>query len=189
MSGGVVRGGASGTLSPQLPLLVAEAGQEPAQGGFGWPWGWHERGSLSAWSEAHDKAQWVELTAEQGCHHGATQGLSREPGSAPLTWAKVWRPAWARRGVLCSPADLSCQRTTASLDAEDPSSADPCLLSPPAIARLCPVPCPWWCPGAPTGLTSLWGSPAAEKMGIFWPRAMLFMTSMGEMPVWIISSG
>lgn len=38
-------------------------------------------------------------------------------------------------------------------------------------------------------LTSLWGSPAAEKMGIFWPRAMLFMTSMGEIPVWIISSG
>lgn len=40
--------------------------------------------------------------------------------------------------------------------------------------------------GAPT---SLWGRPAAEKMGIFCPRAMLFITSMGEMPVWIISSG
>lgn len=37
--------------------------------------------------------------------------------------------------------------------------------------------------------TSLWGRPAAEKMGIFWPRAMLFITSMGEIPVWIISSG
>jgi hypothetical protein len=37
--------------------------------------------------------------------------------------------------------------------------------------------------------TSLWGRPAAEKMGIFWPRAMEFMVSMAEMPVWIISSG
>lgn len=41
----------------------------------------------------------------------------------------------------------------------------------------------------PRGPTSLWGRPAAEKMGIFWPRAMLFITSMGEIPVWIISSG
>lgn len=90
----MVRGGASGTLSPHLPLLVAEAGQEPAQGASGGR-GAGMRGSLGAWSEAHDKAQWVELTAEQGCHHGATQGLSREPGSAPLTWAEVWRPAWA----------------------------------------------------------------------------------------------
>ncbi len=39
------------------------------------------------------------------------------------------------------------------------------------------------------GLTSLWGSPAAEKIGIFCPLAMLFMPSMAEMPVWIISSG
>ena len=31
--------------------------------------------------------------------------------------------------------------------------------------------------------------PAAEKRGIFCPRAMEFMTSMVEMPVWIISSG
>lgn len=38
-------------------------------------------------------------------------------------------------------------------------------------------------------LTSLWGSPAAENMGIFWPRAMLFMVSMAEIPVCIISSG
>lgn len=37
--------------------------------------------------------------------------------------------------------------------------------------------------------TSLWGSPAAEKMGIFCPLAILFMPSMAEMPVWIISSG
>ena len=36
---------------------------------------------------------------------------------------------------------------------------------------------------------SLCGSPAAEKSGIFWPRAMEFMVSMVEMPVWIISSG
>ena len=36
---------------------------------------------------------------------------------------------------------------------------------------------------------SLWGSPAAEKRGIFWPRAMEFMVSIVEMPVWIISSG
>lgn len=35
----------------------------------------------------------------------------------------------------------------------------------------------------------MWGRPAAEKMGIFCPRAMLFITSMGEIPVWIISSG
>jgi hypothetical protein len=32
-------------------------------------------------------------------------------------------------------------------------------------------------------------APAAEKSGIFWPRAMEFMVSMVEMPVWIISSG
>lgn len=37
--------------------------------------------------------------------------------------------------------------------------------------------------------TSLCGRPAAEKSGIFWPRAMEFMTSMAEMPVWIISFG
>ena len=36
---------------------------------------------------------------------------------------------------------------------------------------------------------SLCGSPAAEKMGIFCPLAMLFMPSMAEIPVWIISSG
>lgn len=40
-----------------------------------------------------------------------------------------------------------------------------------------------------SALTSLWGSPAAEKMGIFCPLAMLFIPSMAEMPVWIISSG
>ena len=32
-------------------------------------------------------------------------------------------------------------------------------------------------------LTSLCGRPAAEKMGIFWPRAILFMVSMAEIPV------
>ena len=37
--------------------------------------------------------------------------------------------------------------------------------------------------------TSLWGSPAAEKMGIFCPRAILFIVSIVEIPVWIISSG
>lgn len=31
--------------------------------------------------------------------------------------------------------------------------------------------------------------PAAENRGIFYPRAMEFMTSTVEMPVWIISSG
>ena len=36
---------------------------------------------------------------------------------------------------------------------------------------------------------SLWGRPAAEKRGIFWPRAMEFMVSIVEIPVWIISSG
>ena len=36
---------------------------------------------------------------------------------------------------------------------------------------------------------SLWGKPAAEKRGIFWPLAMEFMTSMAEIPVWIISCG
>ena len=36
---------------------------------------------------------------------------------------------------------------------------------------------------------SLWGKPAAEKSGIFCPRAIEFMTSMVPMPVWIISSG
>ena len=37
--------------------------------------------------------------------------------------------------------------------------------------------------------TSLCGRPAAEKMGIFWPRAIEFMVSIVEIPVWIISSG
>ena len=58
-------------------------------------------------------------------------------------------------------------------------------------AFLAGPPAPASAPSLPLGrahrpldvLTSLWGSPAAEKMGIFWPRAMLFMTSMGEMPV------
>ena len=30
---------------------------------------------------------------------------------------------------------------------------------------------------------SLWGRPAAEKSGIFWPRAMLFIVSIVEMPL------
>jgi hypothetical protein len=38
-------------------------------------------------------------------------------------------------------------------------------------------------------MTSLWGRPAAEKIGIFCPRAIEFITSMVEIPVWIISSG
>jgi hypothetical protein len=36
---------------------------------------------------------------------------------------------------------------------------------------------------------SLCGRPAAEKIGIFWPRAIEFMVSMAEIPVEIISSG
>ena len=40
-----------------------------------------------------------------------------------------------------------------------------------------------------TLLTSLWGRPAAEKMGIFWPLAIEFIPSIAEIPVWIISSG
>lgn len=36
---------------------------------------------------------------------------------------------------------------------------------------------------------SLWGRPAAEKSGIFCPLAIEFITSMVEIPVWIISSG
>ena len=35
----------------------------------------------------------------------------------------------------------------------------------------------------------MWGKPAAEKIGIFCPRAMEFITSIVEIPVWIISSG
>jgi hypothetical protein len=35
----------------------------------------------------------------------------------------------------------------------------------------------------------LCGRPEAEKMGIFCPRAIEFMVSMVEIPVWIISSG
>ena len=38
-------------------------------------------------------------------------------------------------------------------------------------------------------MTSLWGRPAAEKIGIFCPRAIEFITSIVEIPVWIISSG
>lgn len=83
--------------------LGGRGGAGTCTGGLRWPWGWHGRGSLGAPSTAHEKAPWIEVTAEQGCHHGATQGLSREPGSVPLTWAEVWRPAWARRGVLCRP--------------------------------------------------------------------------------------
>ena len=37
--------------------------------------------------------------------------------------------------------------------------------------------------------TSLWGRPAAEKMGIFCPRAIEFIVSTALMPGWIISSG
>ncbi len=37
--------------------------------------------------------------------------------------------------------------------------------------------------------TSLCGKPAAEKIGIFCPRAILFITSIADIPVWIISSG
>lgn len=36
---------------------------------------------------------------------------------------------------------------------------------------------------------SLWGRPAAEKIGIFCPRAIEFMVSMADIPVAIISSG
>lgn len=36
---------------------------------------------------------------------------------------------------------------------------------------------------------SLCGRPLAEKMGIFCPLAMEFITSMAEIPVWTISSG
>ena len=38
-------------------------------------------------------------------------------------------------------------------------------------------------------VTSLCGRPAAEKIGIFCPRAMEFMVSIVEIPVCIISSG
>lgn len=38
-------------------------------------------------------------------------------------------------------------------------------------------------------MTSLCGRPAAEKIGIFCPRAIEFITSIVEIPVWIISSG
>lgn len=68
-----------------------------------------------------------------------------------------------------------------------PALANPLVLPPPSSSACC-----WGCRGGsapPQGPTSLWGRPAAEKMGIFWPRAMLFITSMGEIPVWIISSG
>lgn len=63
-------------------------------------------------------------------------------------------------------------------DPKTPPAASPCQG---LVAPLCPV--------GMRAPTSLWGRPAAEKMGIFCPRAMLFITSMGEMPVWIISSG
>lgn len=46
-----------------------------------------------------------------------------------------------------------------------------------------------WVQSVGVVITSLWGNPAAEKIGIFWPRAILFMASMAEMPVCIISSG
>lgn len=36
---------------------------------------------------------------------------------------------------------------------------------------------------------SLWGRPAAEKIGIFCPRAIEFIVSIAEIPVAIISSG
>lgn len=37
--------------------------------------------------------------------------------------------------------------------------------------------------------TSLWGRPAAEKMGIFCPRATEFITSMAEMPGFCLCVG
>ncbi len=50
-----------------------------------------------------------------------------------------------------------------------PPSSSSCLTSP-ACLQICAA-------------MSLCGSPAAEKSGIFWPRAMEFMVSMVEMPV------
>jgi hypothetical protein len=38
-------------------------------------------------------------------------------------------------------------------------------------------------------LISLWGRPAAEKRGIFYPLAIEVMVSIAEIPVWIISFG
>ncbi len=35
----------------------------------------------------------------------------------------------------------------------------------------------------------LWGSPAPEKIGSFWPRTRVFITSMFESPVWMNSLG
>jgi hypothetical protein len=43
--------------------------------------------------------------------------------------------------------------------------------------------------GATAGASEAAGLPAAEKSGIFWPRATEFIVSIAEMPVWIISSG
>mmetsp|Transcript_9609 Transcript_9609/g.40777 ORF Transcript_9609/g.40777 Transcript_9609/m.40777 type:complete len:240 (-) Transcript_9609:248-967(-) len=57
-----------------------------------------------------------------------------------------------------------------------PEEEEPGCLTSPACLQICAA-------------ISLCGSPAAEKSGIFCPRAMEFMTSMVEMPVWIISSG
>jgi len=37
--------------------------------------------------------------------------------------------------------------------------------------------------------TSLWGRPAPEKMGSFWPRTRVLVPSMVEMPVWINARG
>jgi len=57
-----------------------------------------------------------------------------------------------------------------------PLLVTPCLWTNPAWRQICAA-------------ISLCGRPAAEKMGIFCPRAMEFMVSMAEMPVETISSG
>lgn len=69
----------------------------------------------------------------------------------------------------------------------------PPLLTRPACRQICAAIC--WCKIKETrlvkcgviytkeGQTSLCGKPAAEKIGIFWPRAIEFIASMVEIPV------
>lgn len=107
----------------------------------------------------------------EGLKAGKTKGLSQvlQPSSG-------WRPEdllGDTEVVFCSSESVSCQRTATNLDDDDPCVAGPCLFDSgdpphwPTRPGLHPVSSSWSCLQDPVGLTSLWGSPAAEKMGIF----------------------
>lgn len=113
----------------------------------------------------HYKDPWVELSAEQAFQHGLPMGSLVSQGMPHSLREEAWRFAWGHRGGLAHPEFLRGQKTAASPDAGGPSAASPSLLAyHPASALSLPL---GLARQGPAVLTSLWGSPAAEKMGIF----------------------